>query len=77
MTEPFRRAAKRAKLDHKVPHIMRHTAITHLVQEVVDLPTIQRISGHKAPSMVLKYAHQNGQHIQATMNKLEQRYKAI
>ena len=77
MAEPFRRAAKRAKLDHKVPHIMRHTAITHLVQEGVDLPTVQRISGHKTPSMVLKYAHQNGQHIQAAMNKLEQRYKAI
>jgi site-specific recombinase XerD len=56
---------------------MRHTAITHLVQEGVDLPTVQRISGHKTLSMVAKYAHQNGQHIQAAMDKLEERYKAI
>jgi len=27
--------------------------------------------------MVAKYAHQNGQHIQAAMDKLEERYKAI
>lgn len=77
MAEPFRRAVKRAKLDHKVPHIMRHTAITHLVQEGIDLPTVQRISGHKTAGMVLKYAHQNGQHIQAAMDRLEKRYKAV
>jgi len=77
MAEPFRRAVEKAKLEHKVPHIMRHTAITHLVQEGIDLPTVQRISGHKTLSMVAKYAHQNGQHIQAAMDKLEERYKAI
>ncbi|WP_202944828.1 tyrosine-type recombinase/integrase [Nitrosospira multiformis] len=28
-------------------HTLRHTAITHLVQAGVDLPTVKRISGHK------------------------------
>ncbi len=34
---------------------MRHTAITRLVKAGVDLPTIQRISGHKTLAMVLRY----------------------
>ena len=45
------------------PHVMRHTAITALVQAGVDLPTIQKISGHKTLAMVLRYAHVHGQHI--------------
>ncbi len=48
---------------------------THLVQAGVDLPTVQRISGHKSLSMVVKYSHQSGTHIQAAMDKLERQYK--
>ena len=72
----FRRVVKAAGLDMKqvVKHTLRHTAITHLVQSGVDLPTVQRISGHKTLSMVARYAHQNGEHIQSAMDKLEERY---
>src|SRR5437899_1675658 len=71
----FRRVVAAAGLDpdEVVRHTLRHTAITHLVQAGVDLPTVKRISGHKTLAMVEKYAHQNGEHIQAAMNKLEQR----
>lgn len=74
---PFRRVVKAAGLDPRqvVRHTLRHTAITHLVQAGVDLPTVQRISGHKTLQMVVRYSHQNGQHIQAAMDKLEQRYR--
>jgi integrase len=77
ITESFRRVVKRAKLDPKLvtPHTLRHTAITHLVQSGVDLPTVKRISGHKTLAMVEKYAHQNGAHIQSAMDKLETRLK--
>lgn len=60
--------------DVVVGHTLRHTAITHLVQAGVDLPTVKRISRHKTLIMVERYAHQNGQHIQAAMDKLEERY---
>jgi integrase len=65
MDRPFRDAVVAAGLDPALitPHVMRHTAITKLVQAGVDLPTIQRISGHKAVAMVLRYAHVHGQHI--------------
>ena len=73
----FRRVVKVAGLDEKevVRHTLRHTAITHLVQAGVDLPTVQRISGHKSFDMVVRYSHQNGKHIDSAMDKLEQRYQ--
>jgi integrase len=65
MDASFRDAVIRAGLDPALvtPHVMRHTAITTLVQAGVDLPTVQRISGHKTLAMVLRYAHVHGRHI--------------
>lgn len=73
----FRRSVKRAGLDPAVitPHVLRHTVVTHLVQAGVDLPTVQRVSGHKTLAMVARYAHQNGEHIRAAMDKLESRVR--
>jgi len=72
----FRRVVSAAGLDPKevVRHTLRHTAITHLVQAGVDLPTVQRISGHKTLQMVVRYSHQNGEHIRSAMDALEERY---
>jgi integrase len=77
--KPFRRVVEGAGLDVKtvVRHTLRHTAITHLVQAGVDLPTVQRISGHRTLQMVVRYSHQNGEHIQAAMDKLENRYRGV
>lgn len=77
--KPFRRVVIAAGLnpDEVVRHTLRHTAITHLVQAGVDLPTVKRISGHKTLLMVERYAHQNGEHIKAAMDKLETRYQKI
>jgi site-specific recombinase XerD len=74
----FRRVVARAGLDPKevVRHTLRHTAITHLVQAGVDLPTVQRISGHKTLQMVVRYSNQNGEHIKSAMDALERRYKS-
>ena len=49
---------------------MRHTAITRLVEAGVDLPTIQRISGHKTLTMVLRYTHVHGTHIDLAIKAL-------
>jgi len=57
-------------------HTLRHTAITHLVQAGVDLPTVQRISGHKSFQMVVRYSHQNSQHVQNALAKLDSRISA-
>lgn len=72
MARPFLRSVVRAKLDpDKVtPHTMRHTAITRLVKAKVDLPTIQRISGHKTLAMVLRYTHVHGDHIDVAIHAI-------
>lgn len=72
MARPFMRAVERAGLDPKkvTPHTMRHTAITRLVKAGIDLPTIQRISGHKTLAMVLRYTHVHGSHIDAAIMNL-------
>jgi integrase len=65
MDRSFAEAVGRAGLDsvRVTPHIMRHTAITHLVEAGVDLPTVQKIGGHKTLAMVLRYAHVHDPHI--------------
>lgn len=52
--KPFRRVVETAGLDPKqiVRHTLRHTAIIHLVQAGIDLPTVKRISGHRTLQMV-------------------------
>lgn len=73
--KPFRRVVTAAGLNPQevTRHTLRHTAITHLVQAGVDLPTVQRISGHKTLAMVARYSHQSGEHIAAAMDRLSQR----
>lgn len=69
----FRRTVERAGLaaSRVTPHVMRHTAITRLVKAGVDLPTIQRVSGHKTLSMVMRYVHLHGRHIDDALMALE------
>jgi site-specific recombinase XerD len=68
----FQRAVVRAGLDPAfvTPHVLRHTAITKLVKAGVDLPTVQKVSGHKTLSMVLRYSHVDGAHIDTAINHL-------
>ncbi|GAD60309.1 hypothetical protein MBEBAB_2559 [Brevundimonas abyssalis TAR-001] len=48
-SKAFQRAVIAAGLNPKVytPHVMRHTAITRLVEQGAPLATVQQISGHK------------------------------
>jgi integrase len=65
MDRPFRRVVERAGLDPELvtPHVMRHTAISRLVMAGVDLPTIQKISGHRTLATVMRYVHLHSSHI--------------
>lgn len=76
MSLQFARAAKRAGLDPAkvTPHILRHTAITALVQANVDLPTIQKVSGHKTLAMVLKYTHLADDHVSESVAMLDKAF---
>lgn len=73
MRDPFARSVQRAGLDPKrcTPHIMRHTAITALVMAKTDIPTIQKISGHKTAAMVLRYVHIFGNHVHDAISAID------
>lgn len=53
------------------PHVMRHTAVTTLVQGGVDLLTIQKISRHKTLLMVLRYVQLADDHIDTAIAALD------
>jgi integrase len=76
--KPFYRVAEAAGLDRYevCRHTLRHTAITHLVQAGVDLPTVQRFSGHRTIQMVFRYSHQSTDHLQWALDKMETRLKS-
>lgn len=40
-----------------VPHCLRHTFCTRLVQRGVNIAKVQRLAGHKTIKMTLRYAH--------------------
>lgn len=73
MARAFARSVMRAGLDPAkvTPHTMRRTAITRLVKAGIDLPTIQRISGHKTLAMVLRYVNIHGSHIDRAISVLD------
>lgn len=52
------------------------TAITGLIKEGVDLPTVQRISGHKTLAMVLRYTHLTDDHVDRSVAKLDAAFEA-
>lgn len=52
---------------------LRHSAISHLIQAGVDLPTTMRISGHRSLKVLQRYAHQDDAHVRQAMDKLEAR----
>lgn len=53
----FRVAMKKAHIEDFHFHDLRHTFATRLVQEGVDLYKVQRLLGHKSPTMTQRYAH--------------------
>lgn len=56
---PFDRCVAKAGLGHLdvTPHTMRHTFISRLVEAEVSQGMVQRLSGHRSPSMTDRYFH--------------------
>lgn len=53
----FQEAVKKAKIEDFRFHDLRHTFATRLIQNGVDVYKVQRLLGHKTPSMTQRYAH--------------------
>ena len=53
----FREACRRAELTNVTPHSTRHTFATRLVENGVDLRTVQELGGWATLSQLQRYAH--------------------
>ena len=57
-SDAVEKALKRANIHVSRPvHILRHTFASHFVMNGGDLPSLQKILGHKNISMTMRYAH--------------------
>jgi integrase len=73
MDEPFRRAVARAGLDPAqiTPHALRHTLCSDHIEAGTDLPTLQKISGHRTLKALMRYVHISSPHIDAALRLRE------
>ncbi len=71
MRKRLEKAAKAAGLGHLYPHALRHTFASHLVMAGVDLPTVQRLMGHRDIKTTMRYAHLAPNHLRMGMAMLD------
>jgi integrase len=73
MKKAFRRTVGRAGLDPSkvIPHTMRHTAITNLIETGAHARTVQQVSGHKSLDMVMRYTHARQERVDEALEKME------
>ena len=52
-------------------HDLRHTFISHLVMEGVDLTTVQKLAGHRDIKTTMRYAHLAPDHLRSAVEKID------
>jgi integrase len=72
LVRAFTTARKKAGLEDVRFHDLRHTFATRLVQAGVDLYRVQRLLGHKTPTMTQRYAHHSPESLRDGVRVLEQ-----
>jgi len=71
LRESFKSAVKKAGLEGVTLHTLRHTFASHLIMAGVDLPTVQKLMGHKDIATTMIYAHLAPDHIRSSVSKLK------
>lgn len=54
-----------------IPHAMRHTFCSRLVQKGVDITTISKLAGHKTITVTMRYAHLSPNNLSSAIRILE------
>jgi len=69
----FHTTAKKAKIEDFRSHDLHHTFATRLVQAGKNLYQVQRLLGHKMPSMTQRYAHHYPESLRHAVEVLDKR----
>jgi len=67
----FKRACEKTGIEDLHFHDLRHTFATRLVQAGEDIYKVQKLLGHKTPSMTARYAHHSAESLRATVEVLD------
>ena len=67
------RAARRAQLREKGPHMLRHTFCSHLAMNAVSVRVIQELARHQHLSTTMRYMHLSPAAIDGAIRTLEHR----
>ncbi|MFQ5779959.1 MAG: tyrosine-type recombinase/integrase [Nitrospiria bacterium] len=73
----YRSALDKAKIKDFRFHDLRHTFATRLVQAGVDIYKVQRLLGHKSPTMTQRYPHHYPESLRDGVEILDQRENFI
>ena len=67
----FQSILKKADVKDATVHTWRHTFASHLVMAGVDVPTVQKLMGHRDIQTTMIYAHLAPDHLKTSLNRLE------
>lgn len=67
----FKRIRKKANLEKSGWHTFRHTFITHLILNGVDIATVQKIAGHYSIETTMIYTHVCQDHAKESISKID------
>ncbi len=70
LTERVKRLAKSIGISNMTVHALRHTFISHLVMNGVDLVSIKELAGHSDIKTTMRYAHLAPGHLRKSIDKL-------
>ncbi|HXI15022.1 MAG TPA: site-specific integrase [Chloroflexota bacterium] len=74
MDKPWRKVRKAAGIEDVRFHDLRHTTASYLTMNGATLAEVAEALGHRTLVMAKRYAHQSGEHVRGTLERMADRF---